>query len=126
MGEGDRSGLGNGERAAGAGDGSFSREQFDASSRDAARDRAGDQMGGAGEQRYGGSGSLESRSATGDRGSLGSTGTGSRPQQSNYSYDQLNRDAAARRGGYQNYERRSTSSSRSMNRGGGGFRPRRR
>jgi hypothetical protein len=57
---------------------------------------------------------------------LSSTGTASRPQQSNYSYDQLNRDAEARRGGYQNYERRSTSSSRSMNRGGGGFRPRRR
>jgi hypothetical protein len=124
---GDGSGLGDGERAAGAGDSSFSREQFDASSRDAARDRAGDQMGGAGgEQRYGGSGSLESRSAAGDRGGLSSTGTGSRPQQSNYSYDQLNRDAEARRGGYQNYERRSTSSSRSMNRGGGGFRPRRR
>ena len=37
-----------------------------------------------------------------------------------------NRDAAARSGGYQSYERRTSSSSRSMNRGGGGARPRRR
>ncbi len=111
---------GDGERAAAAGDGGFSREQFDASSRDAARERTGEQLGGAGEQRYGGSGSLESR-GTADRGSVG---TGSRAQQSNYSYDQLNRDAAARNGAYQNHQRRTTST-RSMNRGGG-MRPRRR
>jgi hypothetical protein len=117
-------GIGEGERAAGSGEGNFSREQFEASSRDVARDRAGEQMGG--EQRYGGSGSLESRGAGGDRAGAGSAGTGSRPQQSNYSYEQLNRDAAARSGGYQSYERRTSSSSRSMNRGGGGARPRRR
>jgi hypothetical protein len=116
-------GIGESERA-GAGEGGFSREQFDASSRDAVREQAGGQQGGASEPRYGGSGSLESRSASGERGSAASAGTASRAQQSNYSYEQLNRDAQARRGGYQSYERRS-SASRSMSRGGG-FRPRRR
>jgi hypothetical protein len=113
-----------GDGTAGIGEGGFSREQFDASSRDAVREQAGGQLGGAGEPRYGGSGSLESRAPAGDRGSAASAGTASRAQQSNYSHEQLNRDAQARRGGYQNYERRS-SASRSMSRGGG-FRPRRR
>ncbi len=88
------------------GEGNFSREQFDAASRDVARDRAGAQ----GEPRYGGSGSLESRS-----------GTTTRPATTNY--NQLNRDAAARSGGYENYQRRTATRSTGMSRG---MRPRRR
>ena len=56
--------------------------------------------------RYGGSGSLEGRSSADASGQRG-TGTASRAQQSNYSYEQLNRDAAARNGGYQNHQRRT-------------------
>jgi hypothetical protein len=69
-------------------------------------------------QRYGGSGSLESasRDAYGG-GGLDAGGTGSRAATSNY--QQLNRDAAARSGGYQNYQRRSTSQTSSFSRGGG-------
>ncbi len=75
--------------------------------------------------RYGGTGSLESR-GTGDRAgqrdsSVGSPGTQTRPANSNYS--QLNRDAAARQGGYQTHERRTAP--RQVNRAGG-MRPRRR
>ncbi len=91
--------------------------------------------GGAGsEPRYGGSGSLESRDAAGTRdvggergqnmggaggSSAGQFGGANRAQSSNRGdYGQLNRDAAARSGGYQNYERRSSSSaSRGMSRG---------
>ena len=108
-GDGERSSLGEGDRA-GTGDGNFSREQFDASSRDVARDQAG--------QRYGGSGSLEGREAAGSN-----AGTASRSQQSNYSREQLNRDAAARNGGYQNHQRRTAPRQTSR---GGGMRPRRR
>ncbi len=133
------------ERPEGAGDGNFSRDQLDASSRDAARDQSQQRTGGDGGlsagqldgartdgsriqdvQRYGGSGSLESRDtrdASGG-GNRSAGGTGSRPTTSNY--QQLNRDAAARSGGYQNYERRSTSRSSGFSRGGGGMRPRRR
>jgi hypothetical protein len=130
-GGGDRPGIGEGgDRPGAGGDGSFDRSQLDSASRDAARDRASQQS--AGGQRYGGSGSLESRSI-GDVGAPGSqggyrTGAGNtaaqRPATSNY--NQLNRDAAARSGGYQNYERRTAPRTSSMNRGGGGFRPRRR
>jgi len=107
------------------GTGAFDRGQLDGRSRDAARDRAAEQGG----QRYGGSGSLESRSGGSDAGTRGqssyhtggsSTG-GARPTTSNYS--QLNRDAAARSGSYQNYERRTSSGS--MSRGGGVRRGRR-
>ena len=126
-GDGEGAGFGEGDRTAAAGDGGFSRDQFDASSRDAAREQAGERLGGgdADGQRYGGTGSLESRgiSGTSDQygqgGNLGSHGTQQRPSQSNTS--QLNRDAAARHGGYQNYQRRSGGS---MSRGGA--RPRRR
>ena len=107
---------GDGTRPA-AGEGGFSREQFDAASRDAARDSAGatgsriqDVGVGTGEQRYGGSGSLESRA-----------GTATRPATTNY--NQLNRDAAARNGSYQNYQRRTSTRSTGMSRG---MRPRRR
>jgi len=107
------------------GEGNFDRSQFDASSRDAARDRAAQQD--AGSTRYGGSGSLESRGGISDVNGAGQAGNrasgaaGTRPATSNTS--QLNRDAAARNGGYQNYQRRTSPSS--FNRGGG-FRPRRR
>jgi hypothetical protein len=118
---------GGGERPD-AGEGGFDRSQFDASSRDAARDQAAQTSGG--EPRYGGSGSLESRGNISEVGGVGQAGNraggsggsmGTRSATSNY--DQLNRDAAARRGGYQNYQRRTAPSS--MNRGGG-MRPRRR
>jgi hypothetical protein len=114
------------------GDGGFDRSQFDASSRDAARDRAAEQSAGA--PRYGGSGSLESRGGISDVGGAGQAGnraagiggTGgtmaTRPATSNVG--QLNRDAAARSGGYQSYQRRTASGS--MGRGGGGFGARRR
>jgi hypothetical protein len=117
---------GDGERPGGgerpnAGEGGFDRGQFDASSRDAVRDSAGRQGGG---QRYGGSGSLSDVGAPGSEGGY-RTGVGNTAsQRSSSSVNQLNRDAAARQGGYQNYERRSAP--RSYNRGGGGFRPRRR
>ena len=63
-----------------------------------------------------------SADASGQRG----TGTASRAQQSNYSYEQLNRDAAARNGGYQNHQRRTSSSRNTGMSRGGGMRPRRR
>lgn len=74
-------------------------------------------------QSYGGSGSLEPRGSRDAYGgtSRGTGGTGTRPATSNT--QQLNRDAAARNGGYQNYQRRSTGST-GMSRGGA--RPRRR
>jgi hypothetical protein len=116
-GDGTGAGLGNRDGAAAA-DGNFSRDQLGA----AASDRAGGDT-----PRYAGTGSLESR-GTGDRASqrdssFGSSGTQTRPANSNYS--QLNRDAAARQGGYQNHQRRTTAQPRQMNRGGG-MRPRRR
>lgn len=77
-------------------------------------------------QRYGGTGSLESRDA-GGQGSLGSRGgnyggatAGTRPAGASSSYGQLNRDAAARHGGYQTHQQRSAGG---MSRGA---RPRRR
>jgi len=109
FGGGDGTGLGGGE-GTGA-DGNFSRDQLGAATNDRA---AGDTP------RYGGSGSLESRDT-----SSASRGTGTRPTNSNYSYDQLSRDAKARSGGYQNHQRRTTAQPRQMNRGGG-MRPRRR
>jgi len=72
--------------------------------------------------RYGGSGSLESRETRDAYGNRSATGTAQRPATSNT--QQLNRDAAARSGGYQNYQRRTaTPRSTNMNRGA---RPRRR
>ena len=90
--------------------------------------------GGDGGQRYGGSGSLESRDTAGTRdmsgqrgqnmggaggASAGQLGGATRAQPSTRSdYGQLNRDAAARSGGYQNYQRRAPSSmSRGTSRG---------
>ncbi|HSC26353.1 MAG TPA: hypothetical protein VLD67_03710, partial [Vicinamibacterales bacterium] len=89
--------------------------------------------------RYGGSGSLESRDSAGTREASsqrnrdiggasaaqmsdrsGSLGGSSRSQPPQRTYDSLNRDAAARRGGYDSYQRRSSGMSR------GGARPRRR
>jgi hypothetical protein len=107
---GDGTGIGGGE-GAGAGDGNFSRDQLGA----AATDRAA-----ADTPRYGGSGSLESRDS-----SMASRGTETRATNSNYSYEQLSRDAKARNGGYQNHQRRTTAQPRQMNRVGGA-RPRRR
>jgi hypothetical protein len=80
----------------------------------------------AADRQYGGSGSLESRDtrdAYGQRAQgTGAAGTATRQPYSNH--EQLSRDAAARNGGYQNYQRRTTSSrSSSMSRG---MRPRRR
>jgi len=115
-GEGDRPGLADANRPA-AGEGSLSRDQLAGAQADGSRIQD--------VQRYGGSGSLESRGsrdAYGGSGSLGGTGTRQAPS----NYQQLNRDAAARSGGYQNYERRSSASrSTGMSRGGG-MRPRRR
>ncbi len=71
--------------------------------------------------RYGGSGSLESRETRDAYGSRSATGTAQRPATSNYG--QLNRDAAARSGGYQNHQRRTAPRSTGMSRGA---RPRRR
>jgi hypothetical protein len=84
---------------------------------------AGAERGGLTEApRYGGSGSLESRgSRDAYGGSPGANGTGSRPATSNT--QQLNRDAAARNGGYQNHQRRTAPRSTGMSRGA---RPRRR
>ena len=135
-GDGEGAGLGNRDGAGAAGDGNFSRDQLSAAQRDSAggdRNFSRDQLGAAASgraagdsPRYGGSGSLESRGTVdraGQRDSnLGSRGNQGRPANSNYS--QLNRDAAARRGGYQNHQRR-TAQPRQMNRGGG-MRPRRR
>ena len=117
---GERPGNG-GLDGSGAGDGNFSRDQLGTGT-------AGDRATGTEGTRYGGSGSLESRSsadASGQRGQ-GATGTASRAQQSNYSYEQLNRDAAARNGGYQNHQRRTSSSRNTGMSRGGGMRPRRR
>jgi hypothetical protein len=72
--------------------------------------------------RYGGSGSLESRDTRDAYGNRSAGGTAQRPATSN-NYQQLNRDAAARNGGYQNYQRRTAPRSTNMNRGA---RPRRR
>jgi hypothetical protein len=71
--------------------------------------------------RYGGSGSLESRETRDAYGNPSAGGTAQRPATSNT--QQLNRDAAARNGGYQNYQRRSGAGSTGMSRGA---RPRRR
>jgi hypothetical protein len=109
IGGGDGTGIGGGD-GTGAG-GNFSRDQLGAATSDRA---AGDTP------RYGGSGSLESRDT-----SSASRGTETRPSNSNYSYDQLSRDAKARSGGYQNHQRRTTAQPRQMNRSGG-MRPRRR
>ena len=120
-----------------SGEGDFSRDQLDAARGDGAgsdRDFSRDPLGAAASdraggdtRRYAGTGSLESR-GTGDRTSqrdsnFGSSGTQPRPANSNYA--QLNRDAAARQGGYQNHQRRTTALRRQMNRGGG-MSPRRR
>lgn len=125
---GERPGIGEGDRAgATAGEGGFDRSQFDSASRDAARSSAAQQGG----QRYGGSGSISDvgqptqggyRTGVGNTGNMGTGTAGTRP--ANTTTNQLNRDAAARSGGYQNYQRRTTSPSRSMSRGGGGFRRR--
>ena len=113
---GERAGNG-GLEGTGAGDGNFSRDQTGTGT-------AGDRAGATEGPRYGGSGSLEGRSSADASGQRG-TGTTSRAQQSNYSYEQLNRDAAARNGGYQNHERRTAPRNTGMSRGGGA-RPRRR
>lgn len=84
----------------GGGSGSFSRDQLDASSREAARTQAA-QGSASAEPRYGGSGSL---------------GGGAQAQPSHQNYDQLNRDAAARRGGNQSYQGRQAQRSSSMQR----------
>ncbi len=115
---GERPGIGEGERA-NAGEGSFDRGQFDATSRDAARERASQQGG----QRYGGSGSISDVGTPGQAGSRPAAGNTASQRPATSNYNQLNRDAAARSGGYQNYQRRTSSSSMSR---GGGFRPRRR
>ena len=65
------------------------------------------------------------RRATAATRSAARGGTAPRSQQSNYSHEQLNRDAAARSGGYQNHQRRTAPRQRGMSRGGGA-RPRRR
>ncbi len=110
---------------AGEGNGNFSRDQLDASSRDAARTQA-TQAGGQGQPgdraaqngagatpRYGGSGSLGGTgSQTGQRSQDMGGGAQARPSYQNY--DQLNRDSAARRGGNQSFQQRS-----SMQRSGG-------
>ena len=101
-------------------DGGMSRDQIDTARADGGRT--------ADAPSYGGSGSLESRGsrdAYGGSGSLdsrGGGGTTSRPANSNT--QQLNRDAAARNGGYNNYQRRTAPRSTGMSRGGA--RPRRR
>jgi hypothetical protein len=116
IGEGDRSSLADGSRT-GAAEGGLSRDQLTGAQADGSRIQD--------VQRYGGSGSLESRDTRDAYGGAdrGAGGTGSRPTTSNY--QQLNRDAAARSGGYQNYERRTSSRSSGFSRGGG-MRPRRR
>jgi hypothetical protein len=110
------------DRPAGEGGGNFSREDFNSASRDAASDAAGSRIGDVGEPRYGGSGSLESRGAGDNPGNRASGANSTQARPSSSSYSQLNRDASARHGGYQNYQRRSTGG---MSRGGG-MRPRRR
>jgi hypothetical protein len=104
----------------GEGGGNFSRDEFNSASRDAASDAAGSRISNVGEPRYGGSGSLESRGAGDNYGSRTSGTRGTQPRASSSNYSQLNRDASARSGGYQNYQRRSTGG---MSRG---MRPRRR
>jgi len=106
----------NGNRP-GAGDGGMSRDPLDA----ARTERSG----GSETQRYGGSGSLESRDSRDayGGGNRGAGGTPTRPATSNH--QQLNRDAAARQGGFENYDRRS-SAQRSMGGMSRGARPRRR
>ena len=99
------------------GDGGLSRDQVDTTRADGGRT--------ANTPSYGGSGSLESRGsgdAYGDR-AHSAGGTTTRPATSN-THQQLNRDAAARNGGYDNYQRRSAPRSTGMSRGGA--RPRRR
>jgi len=105
----DRPGNGDGSRP-GAGDDGLSGGQFDAARTDGSKVQD--------VQRYGGSGSLEShdsRDAYG--GNRNGGGTASRPATSNY--QQLNRDAVARQGGYQSHERRAASYSSGFSRGGG-------
>ena len=114
---GERPGNG-GLDGTGAGDGNFSRDQLGTGT---AGDRAASTEG----TRYGGSGSLESRGSADAAGQRG-TGTTTRAQQSNYSYEQLNRDAEARNGSYQNHQRRTSSSRNTGMSRGGGMRPRRR
>ncbi len=101
------------DRPVGA-EGGLSRDQLDAARGGGAQT--------ADAPRYGGSGSLESRDTGDAYGNRTAGGTAQRPATSNT--QQLNRDAAARSGGYQNYQRRTTQP-RQMNRGGGA-RPRRR
>ena len=89
------------------GGGNFSREQFDAASRDAAGTNAAE----AGTTRYGGSGSLGGTSGqAGQRSQTMGGGAQARPSYQNY--DQLNRDAAARRGGTKSYQGRQTQQRR--------------
>ena len=105
----DRPGNGDGSRP-GAGDDGLSGGQLDAARTDGSKVQD--------VQRYGGSGSLEShdsRDAYG--GNRNGGGTASRPATSNY--QQLNRDAVARQGGYQSHERRAASYSSGFSRGGG-------
>jgi hypothetical protein len=90
---------------------------------DGAGDRAGERAAEAGGQRYGGSGSLESRDASATRAGSAQRASGGTQPRSSYSYEQLSRDAAARNGGYESYQRRSSYRSSGMSRG---MRPRRR
>jgi hypothetical protein len=117
---------------AGEGGGNLSRDQFDAASGDAARARPADtgagqlgdqaaQSGSRDAPRYGGSGSLESRDQAGQTGSQArdrsqSYGGAAQVQSSNSSYSQLDRDAAARSGGNQSYQRRTQQSRSGMQR----------
>ncbi len=101
------------------GDGGWS--NVDTPERPAGAERAGGAQT-ADAPRYGGSGSLESRDTRDAYGNRAASGTAQRPATSNT--QQLNRDAAARSGGYQNYQRRTTQP-RQMSRSGGA-RPRRR
>ena len=116
--DGERPGLGDGGRT-GAGEGGLSRAR---SIRPAPRADTGLTRNATVVR-----GSLESggsRDAYGNRGAgSGAGGTASRPATSN-THQQLNRDAAARNGGYNNYQRRSAPRSTGMSRGGA--RPRRR
>jgi len=118
---------------AGEGGGNFSRDQFDAASRDAARSQA-TQAGGSGQfgdraaqsnasstTRYGGSGSLGGTGAQSAQRSQ-TMGGGAQARPSYQNHDQLNRDAAARHGGTRSYQGRQTQRAGSMQRSMGGRR----
>jgi hypothetical protein len=117
------------ERPDGAeGNGSFSRDQLDASSREAARTQAaqsegqgqfGDratQGGMSSEPRYGGTGSLGGTSGQSGQRPQTTGGGSAQTRPSHQNYNELNRDAAARHGGTQSYQGRQTQRSGSMRR----------